>query len=191
MPTIGVHDPEKDLWMPRPDAGEQWDLNTIHTHYFGFSVPEAEIGAFIYLRWHPAWAGSHGGVCIFRGVENLRSNDMEHLDYRIGMPWPEVDGATITTENNLRIHFPEPGRVAEVSYRSEDGRCSFEMTQTSVTPLLQRGHVMPGEDADSDPKMQPGGLEQMMEVQGELVLDGETYEIGGSEARDRSWNQLR
>jgi hypothetical protein len=191
MPAIGTHAPEKDLWMPRPSEGEHWDPHTIHTHYFGFSVPEEAIGAFIYLRWHPELNASHGGVCIFRGTDNMVPLDMEHLDYEIGMRWPEVEGNVITTDNGLRIEFTEPGRVAEVSYRSEDGETTFDMTATALTPLLQRGHVMVGEDEDSDRKLQPGGLEQLMHCSGHLTLNGARYQIDCNEARDRSWNQLR
>ena len=50
---------------------------------------------------------------------------------------------------------------------------------------------MPGEDKDSNPALQPGGLEQIMRCTGELDLRGERYEIDCVEARDRSWNQLR
>ena len=33
-----------DLLLPRPGAGEVWDPHTIHTYYFGFSIPEVQIG---------------------------------------------------------------------------------------------------------------------------------------------------
>lgn len=191
MPAIGVHEPQKDLWVPRPAEGESWDPHTIHTHYFGFSIPEERIGAFIYLRWHPELDACHGGVCIFRGTDNLVPLDMEHHDYEIGMAWPSVDGEVITTDNGLRIEFIEPGRVAKVSYEAPEGSVSFETTQTAVTPLLQRGHVLPGEDTESDPALQPGGLEQLMHCEGVLVLGGERYAIDCHEARDRSWSQVR
>ena len=40
--SIGTHPPETDLLLPVPESGEQWDTHLIHTHYFGFSIPEAE-----------------------------------------------------------------------------------------------------------------------------------------------------
>lgn len=46
---------------------ENWDPHTIHTHYFGFSIPSAEIGAFLYIRYQPAFPLCQGGVSIFRG----------------------------------------------------------------------------------------------------------------------------
>ena len=43
--TIAVQPPETDLILPLPAAGEEWDPWTIHTHYFGFTVPAAERAA--------------------------------------------------------------------------------------------------------------------------------------------------
>lgn len=190
-----VHPPETDLLLPLPD-GEEWDHHTIHTHYFGFSVPEAAIGAFLYVRYQPAFPLCQGGVVLFQGLDNVNAIDVAHLDYEVTMPWPEIDGSVITTDNGLRIEFTEPGRVARVSYRSADGRTSFDVTQTAVTPLLTRGHVMPGEDdhhelTSRDPGRVPGGSEQFMHCVGTLVLDGQEHAVDCYAPRDRSWRQVR
>lgn len=186
-----VHPPETDLLLPLPE-GEDWDHHTIHTHYFGFSVPEAAIGAFLYIRYQPTFPLCQGGVALFQGLENVNVIDIAHLDYEITMPWPEVDGQVITTANGLRIEFTEPGRVARVSYASKDGRTSFDVTQTAVTPLLARGHVMPGEDDHhGDPGRITGGSEQFMHCVGTLTLDGTEYAVDCFAPRDRSWRQVR
>lgn len=57
--------------LPLPGAGDAWDPHTVHTHYFGFSVPEAAIGAFLYVRYMPVYRQCHGGVAIFRGLDNV------------------------------------------------------------------------------------------------------------------------
>jgi hypothetical protein len=191
MSSIGIHEPEKDLWAPRPAEGERWDPHTMHTHYFGFSIPEEQIGAFIYLRWQPSMNSCNAGVSIFRGTENMVMLDAEHLDYEAWLDWPEVEGSTITTANGLRIEFTEPGSEALVSYSSAEEDVSFELTARAVTPLLQRGHVLPSEGGDSDDDLEPGGSEQMMHMTGELVLHGERLEVDCTEARDRSWSQVR
>jgi hypothetical protein len=186
-----THPPETDLILPRP-AGEDWDPHTIHTHYFGLSVPAAALGAFIYVRYQPTFPLCQGGVCIFRGLEgNTSPIDMEFLDYEITMPWPEIDGNTITTANGLRIEFTEPGRAVRLSYASNKGEVSFDLEQTAVTPLLVRGHVMPGEDLNTDPGQTPGGSEQFMKCRGELTVRGERYDVDCFSARDRSWRQTR
>jgi len=187
-----VHPAETDLIVPLPENGEEWDPHTIHTHYFGFSIPEAAIGAFLYVRYQPVLKLCQGGVSIFRGTDNVNAIDADHLDYEITMPWPEIDGNTITTANGLSIEFVEPGRVARVSYASVDGQTKLALTQTAVTPLLVRGHVMPGEeDHHGDPGRVPGGSEQFMHCVGTLELHGEHYDIDCFAPRDRSWRQVR
>ncbi len=186
-----VHPPETDLLLPLPD-GEAWDHHTIHTHYFGFSIPEAAIGAFLYIRYQPTFPLCQGGVAIFRGTDNVNPIDVEHLDYEITMPWPDIDGNTITTTNGLSIEFVEPGRVARITYASVDGTTKLDLTQTAVTPLLARGHVMPGEDDHhGDPGRVPGGSEQFMHCTGTLELGGEHHTIDCFAPRDRSWRQVR
>ncbi len=191
---IGTQAPETDLLLPRPAAGEQWDPHTIHTHYFGFSIPEARLGAFLYVRWQPAFPLSQGGVCIFSGLDNTEPADIDLLDYEMTMPWPEVEGATLTTANGLRIEFLEPGRRARLTYSSDDGT-SLDVLAEAVTPLLARGHVVPGEETFRSPHLppgrNPGGSEQFMHMTGELVLDGERHTVDCHAPRDRSWNQIR
>ena len=189
--AIAIQPPETDLFLPRPRAGEAWDPHTIHTHYFGFSVPAAALGAFLYVRYQPAFPLAQGGVCIFRGLDNLSPLDIEFLDYEITMPWPDVAANTITTANGLRIEFLEPGRRALLRYRSADGSTWFDLLQTAVTPLFARGHVIPGEEQRADPSRAPGGSEQFMHVTGELVLRGERFAVDCHAARDRSWGQIR
>ena len=189
--AITKHPPESDLFLPLPPAGEAWDPHTIHTHYFGFTVPEAALGAFLYVRYQPAFPLAQGGVCIFRGLDNVSPLDMEHVDYEITMPWPEIAGNTITTANGLTIEFVEPGERVRLRYRSNDGATALDLLQTSVTPLFARGHVMPGEDERSDPALRPGGSEQFMRATGELRLRGERFDVDCYAARDRSWRQIR
>lgn len=188
--TLLTHPPQTDLVLPLPD-GAQWDPHTIHTHYFGFSVPEAQLGAFLYVRYQPAFPLSQGGVCLFRGFDNVVPLDMEFLDYQITMPWPQIDGSTITTANGLRISFVEPGRVARIAFTSQDGSVSFDVEQTAITPLLARGHVMPGEEQHHDVARSPGGSEQFMHCVGSLQIRGESFDVDCYAPRDRSWRQVR
>jgi hypothetical protein len=47
---FGIQSPDPDLLIPLPADGEHWDPHLIHTHYFGFSVPDAELGGFAQPR---------------------------------------------------------------------------------------------------------------------------------------------
>ncbi|MGQ0466586.1 MAG: tyrosine protein kinase [Sporichthyaceae bacterium] len=187
-----VHPPESDLVLPLPGPGEQWDPHTIHTHYFGFAVPEAAIGVFAYIRYQPAFPLSQGGVVVFQGTDNISPIDAAHCNYELTMPWPQVDGNTIRTANGLQIEFLELGKIARISYASADGTCSFDVLAAAVTPLLVRGHVMPGEENHhDDPGRVPGGSEQFMHMTGELTLHGERHTVDCHYPRDRSWRQVR
>ena len=108
--TFGSQPAETDLLLPLPSQGERWDPHLIHTHYFGFSVPEAQIGAFVYVRYQPAFPLSQGGVCIFQGLDNVESTDMAFLDYEITMPWPTIEsGPEFTIGSADRSHAkPKP-----------------------------------------------------------------------------------
>ncbi|HZE67508.1 MAG TPA: tyrosine protein kinase [Sporichthyaceae bacterium] len=188
---LPVQPPETDLFVPLPAPGEAMDPYTVHTHYFGFAVPQAELGCFIYLRYQPAFPLSQGGVNIFRGMNNDSVLDAEHVDYRITMPWPTVEGSLIRTDNGLEIEFPVPGEVALVRYASPDKAVRFTIEQRAVTPLLARGHIMPGEEDHHDPARATGGIEQFLHCTGELELRGERFDIDCMAVRDRSWLQVR
>jgi len=184
--------PSTDLHIPLPPEGVTWDPHMIHTHYFGFSIPEHEIGCFIYIRYQPAFNLCGAGVSIFRGTDNHTPLDAAHLDYVATAPWPHVSGGTITTINGLTIDFVEPGRDIIVRYRSSDGTASFDLRQTALTPLVARGHVMPGEEMyHAAAGGASGGSEQFMHCTGTLALDGHQYPIDCNPVRDRSWCQVR
>ncbi|MGQ0465101.1 MAG: DUF7064 domain-containing protein [Sporichthyaceae bacterium] len=182
---LAVQSGSTDLIAP---AGAT-DPYTVHTHYFGFTIPEAELGCFVYLRWMPGLNLSQGGASIFRGLDNLTLLDVEHHDYRATMPWPSVDGGSIRVENGLEIDVLEPGKLIAVRYTSPDKAVSFAFEQRAVTPLLVRGHIVPGEEDHHTGAA--SGSEQFMHCTGTLDLRGETFEIDCMAVRDRSWNQIR
>src|SRR5258708_39058452 len=71
VPTgLHVHPGETDLLVPLPGPGELWDPHLIHTHYFGFSIPEVAIGGFLDRRYQPPFPPGQGGGWLFQGNEN-------------------------------------------------------------------------------------------------------------------------
>ncbi|HMC04664.1 MAG TPA: tyrosine protein kinase, partial [Actinomycetota bacterium] len=86
--TLSIQPGSTDLLVPQPGPGRSVHPYTVHTHYFGFSVPDAGIGAFLYARYMPAFGLSQGGPVIFRGMDNVSPLDVEYHDYRATMPWP-------------------------------------------------------------------------------------------------------
>lgn len=139
------------------------------------------------------YSSSALGACAStRGWTNLRPLDCEHSNYVVTMPYPEVkDNNVIETANGLRVEFLELGKRVRVQYKSRDGLVSFDVLQTAVTPLLPRGHAMPGDDKHTDSQQKPGGSEQFMYCVGILQLNGKEYAIECYPVRDRSWRQTR
>jgi hypothetical protein len=181
-----------DLFVPLAEEGEVLDPYTVHTHYFVFSIPEAGIGAYVYLRLQTAFGLSQGGPVIFRGLDNTALLDAEYHDYRATMPWPQVEGNVIRVANGYTITVVEPGALIRLQYASPDGRTSFDLEQRAISPLVARGHIVPGEeDHHAGARREPGGIEQFMQVTGELVLHGERHEVDCRAVRDRSWLQVR
>lgn len=183
--------PEMDLFMPTPSKGQSCHPCSILTHYFGFSIPEHEIGAFIYARCQPAFPLAQGGLCVFQGTDNLEPLDMAYIDYRLTMPWPVIDGNTIQFDSGLRFEFLEPGKRIRITYKSPDGGTRLDIIQQAVSPMYARGHVVPGEELQTGSAVEPGGMEQQMHVTGELILDGQRLDIDCFNSRDRSWGQIR
>jgi hypothetical protein len=190
--SIGTQPPETDMLIPLPPAGERWDPHTVHTYYFGFSVPEAAIGGVAYVRLQPGFPLVGGGVGIYQGTDNVRPLDVEHLNWWMTMPYPTLDGGTILRmDNGLSLEFVRPGEEVRLRYESRDGKTSFDLRQVGVTPLVARGSLMPALEGAMDPVHAPGGFEQFMHVTGELVVNGERHDVDCVNVRDRSWRQLR
>jgi hypothetical protein len=183
-----IQPPESDL-IGTEIGHADYNPQTVHTHYFGFCVPEAQIGAFTYIRYQPHFNLSQGNVMIFRGHDNLVPLDIAHLNWVMTQPWPTVEGNKITTSENYSIDFLELGRQARITYEAHDGSAAFDITQTAVSPLVARGSVIPGEAIRGT--LEPGGSEQFMHAVGELELGGERFRVDCHYPRDRSWNQDR
>jgi hypothetical protein len=115
--NLATQQPETDLLVPRPAPDEHWDPHTIHTHYFGFHIPEHAIGTFAYIRYMPALGMCHAGFQVYQGIDNVVVTDCLHHDYQIGCPYPGADGARFTA-NGLTFDFAEPGRTAHITYCS-------------------------------------------------------------------------
>lgn len=189
--TFPTHSPETDVFLPDPRADESWDPQTVFNHATLLSIPEPGISAFVYLRCQPAFGLCQGGISVFSGPDNPDELGVDYLDYRLTMPWPEVTGNRIEVANGLCLDFLEPGRVLRITYESADGSTKLDVTQTGCTPLLARGHIVPGEDEAADPTKRPGGSEQFAHAEGELLLNGTTHRIDSYDCRDRSWGQIR
>ncbi len=166
-------EPTDELLHPPSSPG---DPDAAETSYFGFSVPERDLNCAIYHWFHPVLGLVSGGVILVRGeVESAARADF--IDYRNFMPMPTGDIDDVTHPSGVRVRVVKPLEEIELAYSSADGRLSFELVQRALMPAAGK----------------PGGghFAQAMVTSGELVLDGERIEIGGSFTRDRSWSTPR
>lgn len=189
---IATHEPDTDVLLPLPPPGEQWNEHTVYNYCSLLNVADAGLSVFTYVKCKPAFPLCEGGVCIFRGLDNHAPVDMDFMDYQMTMPWSGIEDGKVALANGLTVHVLEPGRKLRLTYRSPDGGTSIDVEQTALTPLLARGHVIPGEDKRKGAEGQSvGGSEQIMHSVGEIVLDGERFEVDCTDGRDRSWGQIR
>ena len=116
---LAVQPGTTDLIMPAGILGVT-DPYTVHTHYFGFTVPEAELGCFIYLRWQPGLGLSQGGVSIFRGLDNLTPARRRAPRLPGHDALADVDGGRSAWRTGSRSTSSSPA-TDRVRYRSPDG----------------------------------------------------------------------
>lgn len=141
-----------------------------------------------------------GGCAIYSGMDTVKPLDVDHCDIINTMPYPSFttsepsEGATshvLETKNGVKVEFLELGKKVRITYKSKDGKTSFDVLQEAATPLLVRGHVFPSEAEATDPSQAPGGSEQYMTCTGSLTLNGVKHEVDCVSIRDRSWRQVR
>ncbi|MCV7102804.1 hypothetical protein [Mycobacterium palustre] len=188
---LGAHPPEIDLYYFTPPEGQHWEPHRIHTNYFGLTVPEARLGAYIYLRCHPEFRLCHGGVVVFDDFDAVDPLDSVWCDYEISMPWPTIGDRSVSTANGLRFDIVDPGRVIRIRYGQSDDLTHLDVTATAVTPLIARPYIMPGEEQHHDVDRSQGGIEQMMRYIGQITVRGVRHAVDCYDLRDRSWNQIR
>ena len=139
-----------------------------------------------------------GGCAIYSGMDTVKPLDVDHCDIINTMPYPSFTisddpnpSHVMETKNGVKVEFLELGKKARITYKSKDGKTSFDVLQEAATPLLVRGHVFPSEAEATDPSQAPGGSEQYMTCTGSLTLNGVKHEVDCVSIRDRSWRQVR
>lgn len=148
------------------------------TQYFGFSVPEAEIHGFLYLWYHPHLKVVGAGPMVAKGIKNL-SLACELIDYQSYLPEDQLNGGLtgFKLSNGYSVEMLEPGRIFQVRYEDAPRGNLIDLRYTAVSDIL----MWPGDKH----------FEQVMKVEGQLKLRGQSYDVGGYNVRDRSWGEAR
>lgn len=148
------------------------------TQYFGFSVPEVDIHGFLYLWYHPHLKVVGAGPMVAKGIKNL-SLACEMIDFQSYLPAEQLGGGltNFKLSNGYAVEMLEPGRVFRVRYEDPQRQNLIDLLYTAVSDVL----MWPGDKH----------FEQVMKVEGTLVVRGESHEVGGYNVRDRSWGEAR
>jgi hypothetical protein len=146
------------------------------TFYYGFSIPERNLNAEIYIWCHPVLGVASAGVFAWTGFkpETLAA---EYFNYEAYLPCPKPDSGLDVVLGHLRITVTEPLEQAVIRYSGDGDGFGFEVTF----------------DALHAPVGRPGGghFTQPMKTSGWLRLGGEDLPVAGTFSRDRSWGEER
>ena len=149
------------------------------TYYFGFSVPEEKIFAFVYLWLHPNLKVLSGGVLLFQGRKRhfLAADYHNWYDFLDPHDLVNRDNGTVTLPNGLVIKINQPFKEHELVFEDKAADTRFHVFQRAAMPAAVRGGNK--------------HFEQNMKVDGELVLRGKRYRVDCHCIRDRSWAEHR
>ena len=168
------------------DADDYFHPRDIHppgasvteTYYFGFSVPEERVFAFIYLWLHPNLNVLSGGVLLYQG----RKRHFLAADYHNWYDFLDTshingDNGSVTLPNGLVVKINKPFHEHELRFEDKQAETRFHIIQRAAMPAAVRGGNK--------------HFEQNMKVEGELVLRGKRYRVDCYCIRDRSWAEHR
>jgi len=154
------------------DAGYAWT----ETSYWGFTAPDHDLMAEIYIWYHPALKVMSAGVLIWRG---LRASSLaaDYVNHHHFLPLPDQIGHYRIDAVGLEIEILDPLRSARLTMKDPERGVAFDVVAHGQIPPVSR----------------PNGhhLVQPMHVTGTLDLYGETIPVDGHFMRDRSWGAER
>lgn len=177
-PTLGfgAYGPEDEQLHPQYKA-EISSYALTETQFLGFSIPEHDIHAVLYLWCHPNLDVVTGGAAVWQGFKGSQTS-CELYDWRSFMDLRTLgDANNFTLDNSYSVEVIEPFKTIRARYTDPLRDNAFDVTHTAIAPpamLANRKH-----------------FEQMMKTSGTLTLRGKDYIINGYNIRDRSWGEAR
>lgn len=148
------------------------------TQFFGFSIPDKGIHAFLYLWLHPNLDVVSGGPIVWQGFKSIQ-HAAELFDYRSYLPLSKLEGdlTHYRLESSYSVEMTEPGRAFRLSYEDPLRGNAFDLSYQAVSEVM----------------MWPSSrhYEQVMKVDGTLHLRGERHVVDGFNIRGRSWGEAR
>lgn len=148
------------------------------TQFFGFHVPEHQIGFFGYLRVHNNLEQAATVAVGWRGFkEHLIAADLIDVRNYQNMDFLGDDLHHYVSPSSYSVTMEQPGKRYRVQYddpaRGNRVDVRYEATIETVVWPTQRH------------------LDQIMRARGEIVLRGTRYPVDCLTVRDRSWGEVR
>src|SRR5205085_293848 len=112
------------------------DFTASETNYFGFSIPEHNINAEIYLWAHPRFGVAAGGVFIYKGVKR-QTLAADYHNFFTYQPMPQ-NGADYELAVGLKVKVEEPLKRVRISYADPEAATEFTVTLTGIAPPVGR-----------------------------------------------------
>jgi hypothetical protein len=171
-PLLSIAPQDESLHGAKQGHGYQ----ASETSYFGFNIPDKAINGEIYVWFHPNLRVCSAGVFIWQGIK-IGALEGEYVNYQNYLPYPDGDILNYRLPIGLEVCAHEPLKRIRIAYRDASAATDFELLFSAGRPPVGR----------------PGGghFTQVMKVEGQLRLRGETHTVDGFFTRDRSWSEER
>lgn len=167
--------PEDEFLHP---VSEGAHYTSLESSYFGFNSPAAGVDGQIYVWFHPALKVMTFMIYVWKGIKRHQLS-ADYFNEHVYLPMVDQIGDYTVEMGSCKIHIKVVKPLEEIRIEIDDMARGFKLdwTTTAVFPPVGR----------------PGGghFTQIMHNTGELVLRGESYDIDGYFARDRSWGYTR
>jgi hypothetical protein len=179
-----------DGFFHQPTYREQtW----LETNWFSFLVPEANLRAHLYNGFRTNLGVVFSAVCIWSGdCESVL--DFDHYDAQVHLPMPNGNLNDYRLANGLHV-AGDPLKRYTIEYEAFNGT-RLELELTAMMPAVDSKETVVAGGSDfshfhevrSEFSSHNGHIDQTMQVEGQLFLDGRTIDISYPSNRDHSWS---
>lgn len=151
--------------------------------WFGFSIPERNINAFVYAWHRPNMGLSCGGPALW-DESGAHTYDCLFYDWNWMQATPrDAEATTFRLDNSFGIEAVEPLKTYDFVYDAHGCRLDLRW-EAAIEP-----HTV-GTDAEMT-EAGKGHYEQHGRMTGTIELDGEVLKIDSGSCHDRSWGPRR
>jgi hypothetical protein len=176
------------------------DWNWVETNWFCFYVPELAMCGHLRALFKPTLKIVESNVFSYsrQGLPASTVLAMDLHDERHGMTMPTDNLDAYTLENGMKVRQTVAFQEWEVRYEDRDGnvvdlhlKALMPPVEVSETKVEQSGEGF-GSIQRTDPNLVTHGhIDQMLDVKGEVRIQGQRHAVDFPAPRDHSWGPRR